>query len=99
MKNVNTIAREIKTAHARYMAVKSEADLLDDMLGAAIDAGEDCADIEAEWEALVTEEVRALDKVVAAVQQLGINYATAYRMIANPAYADKFASLCARLVA
>lgn len=99
MKNANAIAREIKNAYARYMAAKAEADRLDDMLGAAIDAGEDTAEIELEWETLVDAEVEALDRTVAALACVGIDDFTARRMVTCPAYADRFSNLCARLAA
>lgn len=99
MTRADSIAKTIKTAHAAYIAAKAEADRLDDVLNTMIDAGEECAETENEWEAAVNAEVDALDRLVAAMGHIGIEEGTARVMVINPAYAGRFSALCDRLAA
>lgn len=99
MTRTDSIAKTIKTAHAAYVSAKAEADRLDDMINDAIDAGEEYAEIENEWEAAVSAEVDALDRLVAAMGRIGIEEGTARVMAINPKYAGRLADMCNRLAA
>ena len=97
--NPNTTAREIKLAYRLFAAARDAEQEAFDELQSVEAAGGDVSELEPAWNALVEICEAARDKLQDALQNIGIDRSTSFRMIVCPQYSGRLEDIVSRLVA